>query len=63
MRGEAVIIGDYRYLLWREWDCASKTVAFIMKNYSHLYCFGMTKKGCPRHPLYLHHTSQLQIFS
>ncbi len=27
-----------------------------------LYCFGMTKKGCPRHPLYVHRTSQLQIF-
>ena len=165
MKGDAVIIGNYRYLLWREWDCESKTVAFIMlnpsradaefndptitrcikfaqtwgygrlevvnlfayrtahpsvlkqtakpvgeqndqyilktvqqseqvilawgnhgtwqkqdlhilkllKNYTHpswcarerapLYCFGLTKKGCPRHPLYLRRTSQPQIFS
>ncbi len=145
MEGGAVIEGDYRYRLWREWDSNSKTVSFIMlnpsradakindptitrcikfaqdcgygrlevvnlfayrtphpsllkqaaepigkdneqyvletvewsecvilawgnngtwqqqdlyvlqllKNYTHLYCFGITKKGCPRHPLYL----------
>ena len=145
MQGGAVITGDYRYLLWREWNTQGKTVSFIMlnpsradaetndptitrcinfaqswgygrlevvnlfayrtpdpsllkqaiepigrdnhsfilesvekssrvilawgnhgtwqqqdlfilellKNYNHLYCFGTTKKGCPRHPLYL----------
>ena len=155
VKSGAVIIGDYRYLLWREWDSQNPTVAFIMlnpsradaefndptitrcinfaqawgygrlevvnlfayrtahpsllkqtakpvgsdndqyvlttvqhseqvilawgnhgtwqqqdlhilqllKNYTHLYCFGMTKKGSPRHPLYLHHKTQLQIFS
>ena len=155
MERGAVIIGNYRYLLWREWDCQSPTVAFIMlnpsradaefndptitrcinfaqawgygrlevvnlfayrtahpsllkqaakpvgqdndryvlktvqhseqvilawgdhgtwqkqdlhilqllKKYTHLYCFGMTKKGCPRHPLYLHHKTQLQLFN
>ena len=166
MESGAVIIGNYRYLLWREWDCQSPTVAFIMlnpsradaefndptitrcinfaqawgygrlevvnlfayrtahpsllkqaakpvgsdndqyvlttaqhseqvilawgnhgtwqqqdlhilqllKNYTYpswcafprgvapLYCLGMTKKGCPRHPLYLHHKTQLQLF-
>ncbi len=155
MRGGAVIIGNYRYLLWREWDSDSKTVSFIMlnpsradasindptitrcinfanswgygrlevvnlfayrtsqpsllkqvaepigkdndsyilktahnsdqvilawgnhgawqkqdlyvlqllKNHTHLYCFGVTKKGCPRHPLYLPSTSKPEIFS
>ena len=155
MRGGAVIIGNYRYLLWREWDSDSKTVSFIMlnpsradaslndptitrcinfanswgygrlevvnlfayrtsqpsllkqvaepigkdndsyilktahnsdqvilawgnhgawqkqdlyvlqllKNHTHLYCFGVTKKGCPRHPLYLRSTSKPEIFS
>ena len=28
----AVIVGNYRYLLWREWDGESKTVSFIMLN-------------------------------
>ena len=32
MQGGAVIIGDYRYLLWREWDSDRKTVSFIMLN-------------------------------
>ncbi|MDJ0596460.1 MAG: DUF1643 domain-containing protein [Pleurocapsa sp. MO_226.B13] len=32
MEGGAVIEGDYRYLLWREWDTQSKTVSFIMLN-------------------------------
>ncbi len=155
MRGGAVITGNYRYLLWREWDSDSKTVSFIMlnpsradaslndptitrcinfanswgygrlevvnlfayrtsqpsllkqvaepigkdndsyilktahnsdqvilawgnhgawqkqdlyvlqllKNHTHLYCFGVTKKGCPRHPLYLPSTSKPEIFS
>ncbi len=154
MQGGAVITGDYRYLLWREWDSSSKTVSFIMlnpsradaevndptitrcinfasswgygrlevvnlfayrtphpsllkqvaepigkdndryiletaqhsdrlilawgnhgtwlqqdlyvlellKNHTHLYCFGVTKKGCPRHPLYLQRTSKPQLF-
>lgn len=154
MRGGAVITGDYRYLLWREWDSERKTVSFIMlnpsradaevndptitrcinfarswgysrlevvnlfayrtphpsllaqaaepigsdndryivesvsrsdrvilawgnhgtwrkqdlyilqllKTCSHFYCFGITKKGCPRHPLYLQRTSKPQLF-
>lgn len=154
MQGGAIIKGDYRYLLWREWDDRGKTVAFIMLNPSRadatvndptitrclqfarswgygrlevvnlfayrtphpsllkqaaepigqendeyilktvfnsdrailawgnwgtwqqrdlsvlrllktrspLYCFGITQKGCPRHPLYLHRTSKLQLF-
>ncbi|MGK7899097.1 MAG: DUF1643 domain-containing protein [Xenococcus sp. (in: cyanobacteria)] len=155
MRSGAVIVGDYRYLLWREWNTQGKTVSFIMlnpsradaevndptitrcinfarfwdygrlevvnlfayrsphpsllkqavepigrdndrfiletvlrsdrvilawgnhgtwrkqdlhvlqllKDYNHLYCFGITKKGCPRHPLYLRRTSKTQIYS
>ncbi|MGK7949105.1 MAG: hypothetical protein AB4368_09950 [Xenococcaceae cyanobacterium] len=27
MRGGAVITGDYRYLLWREWSSDRQTVA------------------------------------
>ena len=32
MQGEAVITGNYRYLLWREWNSNLKTVSFIMLN-------------------------------
>lgn len=32
MRGGAVITGNYRYLLWREWNSSNKTVSFIMLN-------------------------------
>ena len=32
MQGGAVITGNYRYLLWREWDSSNKTVSFIMLN-------------------------------
>ncbi len=154
MQGGAVITGDYRYLLWREWDSSSKTVSFIMlnpsradaevnvptitrcikfarswgygrlevvnlfayrtskpsllkqaakpigidndryiletvkrsarvilawgnhgtwqkqdlyvlqllKNYNHLYSLGITKRGCPRHPLYLRSKIKPQIY-
>ncbi len=32
MQGGAVITGNYRYLLWREWNNQGKTVSFIMLN-------------------------------
>ena len=32
MQGGAVITGNYRYLLWREWNSSSKTISFIMLN-------------------------------
>ena len=31
-RAGAVFTGNYRYLLWREWDGESKIVSFIMLN-------------------------------
>lgn len=34
----------------------------LLKNHNHLYSLGMTKRGCPRHPLYLHRNSQPQIY-
>lgn len=154
MQSGAVIIGNYRYLLWREWNSSNKTVSFIMlnpnsadaqtndptitrcinfarswgygrlevvnlfayrtskpsllkqvvkpigkdndryviesversarvilawgnhgvwrkqdlyvlqllKNHNHLYSFGITKRGCPRHPLYLRSTIKPQRY-
>ena len=32
MQSGAVITGNYRYLLWREWNSDRKTVSFIMLN-------------------------------
>ena len=32
MQSGAVIRGNYRYLLWREWDSDRKIVSFIMLN-------------------------------
>ncbi len=155
MQGGAVITGNYRYLLWREWNSQGKTASFIMlnpsradaqindptitrcinfakdwgygrlevvnlfayrtskptllkqatepigrdndryilesiqrcdriilawgnhgtwqkqdlytlqllKNHNHLYSLGITKKGCPRHPLYLRSTIKPQVFN
>lgn len=154
MQSGAIITGNYRYLLWREWDTSNKTVSFIMlnpsradaeindptitrcinfakswgygrlevvnlfayrtskpsllkqvvepigkdndryilesvkrcdlvilawgnhgtwqqqdlyvlqllKKHNHLYSLGITKKGCPRHPLYLRSNTQPQMF-
>ena len=154
MQSGAIITGDYRYLLWREWNNSSKTISFIMlnpsradaevndptitrcinfakswgygrlevvnlfayrtphpsllkqatepigrdndryiiksveksdrvilawgnhgtwrkqdlytldllKNHNHLYSLGITKRGCPRHPLYLRSTIKPQIY-
>ena len=154
MKGGAVITGDYRYLLWREWNNSNRTISFIMlnpnradasfndptitrcinfakswgygrlevvnlfayrtpkpsllkqaaepigkdndryilesvercdrvilawgnhglwqkqdlytlellKNHNHLYSLGITKRGCPRHPLYLRSTIKPKVF-
>ena len=154
MQSGAIITGNYRYLLWREWNNSSKTISFIMlnpsradaevndptitrcinfakswgygrlevvnlfayrtphpsllkqaaepigrdndrfiiesveksdrvilawgnhgtwrkqdlytlkllKNHNHLYSLGITKRGCPRHPLYLRSTIKPQIY-
>ena len=32
MQGGAVITGDYRYWLWREWDSQCHAISFIMLN-------------------------------
>ena len=32
MQSGAVMKGDYRYLLWREWNSSNETVTFIMLN-------------------------------
>ena len=34
----------------------------LLKNHNHLYSLGITKRGCPRHPLYLSSTIKPQIY-
>ena len=45
--------------IWRKQD--SYTLE-LLKNHNHLYSLGITKKGCPRHPLYLRSTIKPQIY-
>ena len=44
---------------WRKQDLY---ILELLKNHTHLYSLGITKRGCPRHPLYLHRNSQPQIY-
>lgn len=34
----------------------------LLKNFNHLYVLGITKNGCPRHPLYLRSTVKPRIY-
>ncbi len=57
---------DQLILAWGNhgaWQKQDLYVLQLLKNHTHLYCFGVTKKGCPRHPLYLPSTSKPEIFS
>ncbi len=44
------------------WQQQDFYVLQLLKNHNHLYCFGITKKGCPRHPLYLRSTIKPVIY-
>ncbi len=44
------------------WQKQDLYVLQLLKNYNHLYSLGITKKGCPRHPLYLRSTIKPQIY-
>ena len=45
-----VILAWGNHGTWRQQDIYTLE---LLKNYTHLYSLGITKKGCPRHPLYL----------
>ncbi len=63
---ESVLNGDKVILAWGNhgtWQKQDLYVLQLLKNHNHLYCFGTTKKGCPRHPLYLRSTSQPQTYN
>ncbi|MDY6900810.1 MAG: DUF1643 domain-containing protein [Cyanobacteriota bacterium] len=58
-RSDKVILGWGNHGTWRQQDLY---VLQLLKTYKHLYSLGMTKRSCPRHPLYLRRTSQPQIY-
>ncbi len=58
-RSDRLILAWGNHGTWQQQDLY---VLQLLKNYTHLYCFGITRKGCPRHPLYLRSTSKPQIY-
>lgn len=47
---DRVILAWGNHGTWRQQDIYTLE---LLKSYNHLYSLGITKKGCPRHPLYL----------
>lgn len=58
-RSDKVILAWGERGSWREQDLYTLR---LIQNYTHLYCLGMTKQSCPRHPLYLRSTTKPQTF-
>ena len=59
-RSDRVILAWGNHGTWQQQDLY---VLQLLKTYKHLYSLGMTKKGCPRHPLYLRGNTQPQMFN
>ena len=62
---ETISTSDRIILAWGNhgtWQKRDLYVLQLLKNFTHLYCLGITRKGCPRHPLYLPSTMQPQIY-
>ena len=58
-KSNRVILAWGNHGTWRKRDLYTLK---LLKKYNHLYSLGMTKKGCPRHPLYLRSTTKPQIY-
>lgn len=58
-RSDRVILAWGNHGAWRKQDVYTLQ---LLKNYAHLYSLGITKKGCPRHPLYLRSTIKPQRY-
>ena len=58
-RCDLTILAWGNYGIWQQQDLM---VFQLLKNYSPFYCLGVTKQGCPRHPLYLKSSTQPQMF-
>lgn len=59
-RSDLVILAWGNHGTWQQQDLSTLE---LLKNYNYLYSLGMTKRGCPRHPLYLRRTSKPQIYA
>ena len=57
---ERVILAWGNQGTWQQQDVH---VLKLLTNQTRIYSLGITKKGCPRHPLYLRQESQPQIFN
>ena len=63
---ESVEESDRVILAWGNhgtWKKQDLYVLQLLKSYTHQNSLGITKKGCPCHPLYLRRTTEPQIFS
>ena len=58
-KSDRVILAWGNHGIWRQQDLYTLQ---LLKDYNHLYSLGITKKGCPRHPLYLRSTIKPEIF-
>lgn len=59
-KSDKVILGWGNHGTWQQQDLY---VLQLLKTYKYLYSLGITKKGCPRHPLYLRSDTQPQMFN
>ena len=57
-RSDRIILAWGNHGTWRKQDLYTLE---LLKNH-HLYSLGMTKRGCPRHPLYLCSTTKPQKY-
>jgi hypothetical protein len=58
-KSDRVILAWGNHGTWKKQDLYTLE---LLKNCINLYSLGITKKGCPRHPLYLRSTIKPQIF-
>ena len=54
-RSDRVILAWGNHGVWKKQDLY---VLQLLKTHKHLYSLGITKQGCPRHPLYLRSTTK-----
>ena len=55
-----VILAWGNHGAWKQQDIYTLE---LLKSYNYLYSLGMTKQGCPRHPLYVRRTTKPEIYS
>ncbi|MEM8722907.1 MAG: DUF1643 domain-containing protein [Cyanobacteria bacterium P01_G01_bin.39] len=58
-KSDKVILAWGNHGTWQKQDLYTLE---LLKNHNHLYSLGITKKGCPRHPLYLRSTIKPQRY-